>query len=125
MSQRTERVAESLLREIGRIFREELENPSIGFVTFLRVEVTADLRNAKVIYSVMGTEAEKKTTDIEIRNSAKYIKKLVNDRLGLRYAVDLQFIRETGIEHSFRVDEILEQIRRDREEKEKNEAPGP
>lgn len=117
MTQRAERVAELIQREVSSILREDLHNPNIGFVTILSVDVAPDLRNARVYYSVMGTDEDKKTTDIELRNSAKFIKKLVNDHLGLRFAVDIRFVRETAIDTSFRIQSILDKIRREREEK--------
>jgi ribosome-binding factor A len=118
MSQRTERVAELIKKEISQILREDLQNPRIGFVTLLGVDVTADLRLARVHYSVYGTDEEKKSSEIEIRNSAKYIAHLVNERVNLRYAVELRFIRETAVEESFRIQEILDQIKREREARE-------
>lgn len=122
MSQRTERVAHQLLKEIGRILYEDLQNPHIGFVTLLRVVVSKDLRSAKVFYSVLGSDEEKKKTDINVRNSTKYIKRLVNEKMRLRYAVDLKFIRETSIDESFRIQEILDQIKADEKNREAPEG---
>jgi len=122
MTQRAERVAGELLKEISHILREDIEDPHIGFVTLLRADVTKDLRMARIYYSVLGSDEEKKSTDIHIRNSSKYIKKLVNNRIKLRYAVDLRFIRETGIDKSFKIDEILDKIRKERNERDSNES---
>ena len=116
MSQRTERVAALLLQEVSQIIREDLQNPRIGFLTLLRAEITPDLRLAKVFYSIMGTDAEKKASDIELRNSSKYIKKHVNQRISLRYAIEIRFIREDAIDKSFRIESILQQIRKEREQ---------
>lgn len=117
MSQRSDRVADVLLKNIARVLREEVQNPKIGFVTILRVEVTDDLRMARIYYSVLGTEDEKKTTDIELKNSAKFIKRVVNEDIDLRYAVDLRFIRETSIDESIRLQKIFDKINKERQQK--------
>lgn len=117
MTQRAERVAGLLIRETSRVIHEELRNPRIGFVTFLRVEVTPDLRLAKVFYSVLGSEADQARTGRELGKSARYIQHLVNKRVELRYAIELRFIRESSVEQSFKIERILDRIRREREGK--------
>jgi len=122
MSQRTEKVAGMLQKEISRALIEDIENSRIGFVTVLRVDVSPDLRVAKVFYSVLGSDDEKKATDIEIKNSSKYIKKLVNDRIAIKYAIDLRFIRESVIDEDFRIEKIFDKIRK---EKKPGASTGP
>ena len=57
---RPDRVANAIKREIGKILHEDLKDPRVAFTTITGVDVTPDLRNAKVHYSVLGTEKEKK-----------------------------------------------------------------
>ena len=125
MTQRTERIAGMILREVSAILREDLHNPRIGFLTLLGVDVSPDLKSATIRYSVLGADEEKKDTDIELRNSSKFIKKLLNDRIKLRFAVDLRFVRETGIDESFRIQGILDKIRREQEAREKEDGANP
>lgn len=117
MTQRAERVAGLLIRETSRVIHEELRNPRIGFVTLLRVEVKPDLRLAKVFYSVLGSEADQARTGRELGKSARYIQHLVNERVELRYAIELRFIRESSVEQSFKIERILDRIRCEREGK--------
>lgn len=118
MKQRPQRLASLLLKEISQIVREEVHMPPTGLITFTTADVSPDLRNAKIYYSVMGSDAEKKETDIAIHEKAKEIQWLLNDRLSLRYAVLLTFIRETSIDDSIKIQEILNKI-----EKEKKARP--
>ncbi len=124
MSQRSERVADVILKTVTQILREDVQNTKIGFITILRVHVTDDLRTARIYYSVLGTEEEKKTTDINLRNSAKFIKRLLNDRISLRYAINLLFERETSIDESFRLHNIFNKLEQDRMEKERKRPSG-
>ena len=118
MQQRSDRVASLLVQEVSQVVREDIQDSDIGFITFLRADVAKDLRNAKVYYSVMGSDEEKQKTDLAIQRSAKEIKRLVNDRIRLRYAIDIRFVREEGIDNAFRVEQLLDQIRKEKESKE-------
>ena len=117
MQQRSDRVASLLLKEVSQALREDIQNPDVGFVTFLRADVAKDLKNARVYYSVLGSDEDKARTDLAIQNAAKELKRLVNDRIQLRYAIDLRFVREDGLDNAFRVEEILNKIRRERDAK--------
>ena len=119
MRDRIKRAESLLMQEISRVILEDIHNPDIGFITLIRVEVAKDMKTARVYYSVLGdTEAKKKTEDA-IAESSKEIKKIVNDRIKLRYAVDFRFIREAGFDNSFRVEQIISQIQKERETKDK------
>ncbi len=113
MHQRSERVARQLLRDISEILRDRITGPRFGFVTVLHTDVSKDLRNAKVYYSVMGSEDQKKATDLAIHRSVKRIKRSVNERLKLRYAMDVELLRENVLDQSFRIDAILDEIRKE------------
>jgi ribosome-binding factor A len=127
MQQRSDRVASLLIKEVSQVIREDIQDSNIGFVTFLRADVAKDLRNAKIYYSVLGSDDDKLKTDLAIQKSAKEIKRLVNDRIQLRYAIDIRFVREDGLDNAFRVDEILNTIRKERGAgaPAPTEAPGP
>ncbi|MBP9733067.1 MAG: 30S ribosome-binding factor RbfA [Candidatus Omnitrophica bacterium] len=125
MQQRTDRVASLLLREVSQALREDIQDPNVGFVTFLRADVSKDLRNSRVYYSVLGTDEDKMRTDLAIQKSAREIKRLVNDRIQLRYAIDIRFVREDGLDNTFRVEELLNTIRQEREAKGIDEGDSP
>lgn len=125
MQQRTDRVASLLLREVSQALREDIQDPNVGFVTFLRADVAKDLRNANVYYSVLGSDEDKMRTDLAIQKSAKELKRIVNDRMQLRYAIDIRFVREDGLDNAFRVEQLLNTIRLEREKKDAEAGPKP
>ena len=57
---RHDKVTQAIKKEISNIIHDELKDPRLGFVTITRVEMTADLRYAKVFFSVLGKEEEHK-----------------------------------------------------------------
>lgn len=122
MRQRVERVARTLTKEIGKAILEDLREPPPGFITVLRSEVTSDLKSARVIYSVMGNDQVRKDCEAFIRKYTKAIKRIVNDRLNLRYAVDLFFVLDTGLEHAFKIQGILNTLAKEKQSEPPAEA---
>ncbi|MFT5206301.1 MAG: ribosome-binding factor A [Candidatus Omnitrophota bacterium] len=111
MQQRVERVKSLLIREVSNVILEEIQDKDIGFVTVIHADVSRDLRSARIYYSVLGDEDVQKTTEIAMKRHAKQIKFLVNNRINLRYAVQLLLIRESGAEHAVKIQSILEDIK--------------
>lgn len=112
MSQRTEQVAEELRKIVSRIMIEDVNDPSLGFVTITRVEVTPDLRFARVFYSVLGDDTQKALTEIALSENLGRIKHLSVERINLKFAMDLKFEFDPSIDDSFRIDDILKKIKK-------------
>ena len=75
--QRSERVQEALRQEISNIIHDEIKDPRIGFLTITKVELTKDLRHAKIYFSILG-DAKDNSKALQGLNSAKgYIKNIV------------------------------------------------
>lgn len=111
MSQRSDQVAEELRKIISMIFLEDLNDARLGFVTITRIELTDDLRFAKIFYSVLGNEEQKLATEEAVNDNASFIKKLAIERINMRYAMEMRFERDKSIEHSFQIDQILKKIK--------------
>ena len=112
MSQRSDQVAEELRKIISLILLRELNDPRIGFLTVTRIEMTDDLRYAKVYYSVLGDERQKTETEEALADNLKYIKRLAVQRINLKYAMDIRFELDPSIDHSFKIDNILNKIKK-------------
>jgi ribosome-binding factor A len=111
MSRRTERVAHLIQREIGDVILKELTDVRIGFVTISRVEVTTDMAYAKVHVSVMGTEKEKRDSLAGLTHSASYLRTHLAKVMKMRTVPRLQFVEDKNLEHGFRINEILNEIK--------------
>ncbi len=113
-SRRIERVNELLLREISRIVTER-QDPDVGFITFTGVQVTEDLMQAKVFYSVLGSEEERaRTADALVRLRHEFYREM--RRLeSLKRIPALEFIYDATPARAARVYEILQQIHREDE----------
>jgi len=108
---RPERVQEALRQEISKVALEEIKDPRIGFLTITRVELTKDLRYAKVYFSVLGG-AKEKALALKGLNSAKgYIKGEVADRVKLRLVPDISFRIDESIEHTEEIYNLFKKIK--------------
>lgn len=116
---RVERVAEAIKKEVSVIILEDLNDPRLGFTTITRVDVSLDLRHAKIFFSVLGQEEEHKKTQEALDSASGLIRKLIAERIQLRFAPEIMFKEDRGQEYSVRIQEVLEEI------KEKDEVHKP
>ena len=109
---RPERVQEALRQEISKVALEEIKDPRVGFLTITRVELTKDLRYAKVYFSVLGG-AKEKALALKGLNSAKgYIKGVVADRISLRLVPEISFRIDESIEHTEEIYNLFKRIKK-------------
>jgi ribosome-binding factor A len=111
MSRRTDRVAHLIKREIGNVILKELTDVRIGFVTISRVEVTTDMAFAKVHVSIMGSDKEKRDSMAGLAHSASYLRTHLAKVMKMRTVPRLQFVEDKNLEHGFRINEILNEIK--------------
>ena len=112
MSRRTERLGEEVREEVAQLIAGELKDPRIGFVTVTRVEVTPDLRTARVYVGVLGTEKQKQASLAGLRQAAGFLRRALGQSLRLRYTPELVFTYDEGLEASDRVAQLLAEISR-------------
>lgn len=115
---RVDKVASAIKEEIGSIIHDELHDPRLGFITVVRVEVTRDLQIAKIYFSVLGTEKQKEDAQTGIESAKGFIRRLVGDRLKLRYTPELIFKLDDSVEYSIdisaKIDRIKDELKKSR-----------
>ena len=110
MSRRTERLSEEIRDEVALLIASELKDPRIGFVTVTRVEVTPDLRTARIYVGVLGTEKQRTTSLAGLKQGAGFLRRALGRTLRLRYTPELVFQYDEGLEASDRVAKLLAEI---------------
>ncbi len=88
----------------------ELRDPRVKNVTVVGVEVAPDMREAKVLVSIMGNESQQKTTLRGLKNAAGFLQSKIAERIDTRYTPRLTFVADDGVKKSMAVAQILEQI---------------
>ena len=117
---RVEKVAQAIKREISNIIHDELKDPRIGFVTITGVDLTKDLRIAKIYYSVLGDVNEKDKTSAALKNAKGFMRRLLGQRLELRYAPEINFKEDRSIEYSLHIERELDKLKECHESKKSN-----
>lgn len=107
---RIKRINEMIKREISTMLIEEIRDPRLKFVTITGVETSKDLQHAKVFYSFLGNDR----TGVEeaLEKARGFVRRLVGQRVVMRYTPEIQFYYDKTIEYSDRIEQTLEEIKR-------------
>ncbi len=107
---RAQRVSDLLREEIAEIVMKKLKDPRLGFLTITGVDITDDLKIAKVYVSIL--KGEERETNLDILNSAKgFIRSEIARRVRMKTIPSLEFRIDESIEHGDRIDRLLKDIR--------------
>src|SRR5580698_11532640 len=111
---RIEKINSSIKRELANIILlGEVRDPRISFVTIINVDVSKDLQHARVRFSVLADTPEKiKAAVAGFESCRGYIRKLIAERVAMRYTPEFQFIYDKGIKHAADIDKVLEEIKK-------------
>ena len=119
---RPERLAEALKEEISEVVGFELDDPELQNATVTDVEVSPDLRDAKVYVLVEGDEAKIRQTLRNLQHAAGYVRQQVALNLDLRFTPHVHFVRDTAEENAARVGRLLNELSDKGELNEKDEG---
>jgi len=117
-NKRAIRVGELLKKEISQIILREMKDPRIAFVSVTDVDVSGDLRHAKVFISVYGSEQEKEETMAGLEQAKGYIRKLVGERIKIYHIPEIIFRYDDSIEQGVHISEIINELKENGEMKE-------
>jgi ribosome-binding factor A len=122
-NRRADRVAEAIREEVARFLTEGVKDPRIvGFVTVTGVDVTKDLRHAKIYVSVMGSDEERGRTLEGLASLAGHLRPRVARALRLRLAPEIEFRLDRSIERAARIETLLAQIRQEQRSADEDSA---
>ena len=113
MSQRTQKIAEAIRREVSDLLLRGLKDSRVreGLASVTDVEVSGDLSHAKIFISVYGTDEESALTMEGLNSAAGYIRGVVGRRLNIRHAPDLHFELDESLQRGSRVIALLNQLK--------------
>jgi len=101
----------------------EIRDPRVRDVTVTHVEVSGDLRHAKVHVSVMGTETQQELSLRGLQNAAGFLQSRIAERVEMRYTPKLTFVLDQGVKRSIEVAKILKRVLPPPEEPPEPEEP--
>jgi ribosome-binding factor A len=111
-NRRADRVAEAIREEVATFLAEDVKDPRVvGLVTVTGVEVSRDLRQAKVFVSVMGSDTERAATFDGLASVASHLRSRVGRALRLRLAPEITFRHDESIARAARIENLLAQLK--------------
>lgn len=108
---RYDKVREAIKKEASLIIHNELKDPRLGFVTISDVELTPDLRYAKIFFSVLGKDEDYKKTKAALDSALGFIRRLIAQRVNLRFAPEIIFKEDRSGEYGMKIEKVLEEIK--------------
>ena len=111
MHSRPERVGEEIREELGAILAREVKDPGVGFVTVTHVKMSADLQVARVYYTTMGGEKEKRETAKALARCTPFLRRQIAARVRLRRVPEIFFTFDESVERGERVERLLQEIK--------------
>jgi ribosome-binding factor A len=109
-ARRVLKAAEAIREVVSMAILTELRDPRIQHVTVTYVEVSPDMRHAKVNVSVMGDEKQQQLTLRGLENASGFLQQKVGQRIDTRYTPRLRFVLDKGVKHSIEVARILHDV---------------
>ncbi len=113
---RTSRIGEVMQRELAQLIQQELADPRVSLVTVSHVDVTADLKYAKIyVTRLNGFDSEQAAEEClqGLNKAAGFLRRALAKRVKLRIMPELQFRYDTSLEHGFYMDALISKANAD------------
>ena len=113
---KTRRLAERIAKIVAELLERRIKDPRLGFVTVTETRLTADLREAKVFYTVFGTPEERADSAAALKSATGIIRSEVGRLIGMRHTPTVEFVADVLPENAQRIDELVAAVRQKDEE---------
>ena len=113
---RTSRIGEVIMRELAQMIQQEVSDPRVGMVTVSHVDVSSDLKYAKVyVTRLTGVESDQDVDECiaGLTNAAGFLKRGIAKRVEIRTVPELRFYYDKSLEHGFHMDELIAKANKD------------
>ena len=107
---RQEKLGEQIAIEVSDLLRTRIKDPRVGFASITHVEVSGDLRHAKIFVSVMGELADKKSTMEALHHATGFLRHELASRLTVRFMPELVFKLDNSIEQGAHILGLIRQL---------------
>lgn len=107
---RMDKVNQQVKKEISQIILQDLADPRVSFASITSVNVSPDLRTARVYFSVLGNSSQIKEIQKVLDGARGFIRKLLGNRMHIRYNPELTFLYDDSIDKIFQLEETIQEI---------------
>jgi len=110
---REDQLSGAITRELSDLIRTRMKDPRIGFASITGVELSHDLRYAKVYVSVMGSPEEQRETMRGLDSANGFLRRELAQRLTIRHVPEISFRLDESIARGARVLDLLKQVEKE------------
>ena len=108
---RADRIGDLILKELAEILLRKVKDPRVADITLTNVEVSPDLRYAKVYYSLLGDDEKRSKATVGLESARGFVKRELGKRLQLRRIPDISFYFDASLEHGSHIDRLLAELK--------------
>jgi ribosome-binding factor A len=109
-SRRPRRIALQIQHEVSIMISRNMKDRRIGFVTVTGIQMSPDLRHAKIFISLMGSEDEKQESLAALNHATGWIRRELGQRIRMKFLPDIIFLKDTSQEYGERIDKLIGEI---------------
>jgi ribosome-binding factor A len=110
-------LGEQIAEEVSDLLRTRVKDPRVGFASITHVEVSGDLRHAKIFVSVMGSHEEKKSTIEALHHATGFLRHELAGRLTVRFMPEIVFKLDNSIEQGAHILGLIRQLQTEEAQK--------
>jgi len=122
MSTRTERFEQLIKEEVSKIIREDVSDPRIGFVSLTKVDVSPDLKNAKIFVSILGNDKQKNDSMAGLTSATSFVRGKLGGMIRNRNVPELCFIQDDSLEKGSQVLNIISGLKNEKTSVKRNKT---
>jgi ribosome-binding factor A len=109
-TRRQEQLSELIAHELSELIRTRMKDPRVGFASITEVDLSADLRHAKVFVSVFGTPEEQRATLRALEHGTGFLRHELAQRLVIRYTPEIVFRLDDSIAHGAHILQLMQEV---------------
>lgn len=113
---RVSRVGEQIKKELSQIIQTEMKDPRIGFVTVTAVEMSSDLKTAKIYVSVFGSPEEKEKTLTGLEKAKGFMRSEIGNRIHLRHIPEMNFVMDSTLDYSEHINKLIGDVTEEKQD---------
>ena len=108
---RSDRIAALIKEEVGQMLLVNMKDPDVGNITVTNVEMTDDLRYAKIYYSVLGDEEKVELAKKALVRSRGFVRSEIGKRIKIRFTPEISLVHDTTAAYADHIEQLLRKIR--------------
>jgi ribosome-binding factor A len=107
---RAQRVGGQVQKELSDLLLKEIRDPRLHTVTIMRVNITDDLRSARIFFSTSEGQEQKGEALAGFKSASGYLRRQLSQRLELKYMPALEFFYDDKFEEAISINKVLKSV---------------